>query len=207
MNVANSVTYLSQDFKLQGSKVRNGGADFNGQGVVWCAVLVEGAGNLIEVATDFSVFGGQPANGGQQFIIDRGNGNDGGNGGRCNGWREKSGWARDIVFLPLGRGGGSSPGGGGCGQGGGGGGFVFFFQQWTPFSPDRAHEQGLGKALPNKIYQRGKIRRYADFGTVVESCSKNYRFPRRLWFADILACSTNIAIAAACSARCSPLQR
>ena len=23
-------------------------------------------------------------------------------------------------------------------------------------SPDRAHEQGLGKALPNKIYQRGK---------------------------------------------------
>ena len=49
---------------------------FNGQGVVWCAVLVEGAGNLIEVATDFSVFGGQPANGGQQFIIDRGNGND-----------------------------------------------------------------------------------------------------------------------------------
>ena len=64
MNVANSVTYLSQDFKLQGSKVRNGGADFNGQGVVWCAVLVEGAGNLIEVATDFSVFGGQPANGG-----------------------------------------------------------------------------------------------------------------------------------------------
>ena len=77
MNVANSVTYLSQDFKLQGSKVRNGGADFNGQGVVWCAVLVEGAGNLIEVATDFSIFGGQPANGGQQFIIDRGNGNDG----------------------------------------------------------------------------------------------------------------------------------
>ena len=72
LNVANSVTYLSQDFKLQGSKVRNGGADFNGQGVVWCAVLVEGAGNLIEVATDFSIFGGQPANGGQQFIIDRG---------------------------------------------------------------------------------------------------------------------------------------
>jgi hypothetical protein len=30
----------------------------------------------------------------------------------------------------------------------------------------------LGKALPNKIYQRGQNRRYADFGTVVESCSK-----------------------------------
>ena len=72
LNVANSVPYLSQDFKLQGSKVRNGGADFNGQGVIWCAVLIEGAGDLIEVAADFSVFSGQPANGGQQFIIDRG---------------------------------------------------------------------------------------------------------------------------------------
>ena len=30
----------------------------------------------------------------------------------------------------------------------------------------------MGKALPNKIYQRGQNRRYADFGTVVESCSK-----------------------------------
>ena len=29
----------------------------------------------------------------------------------------------------------------------------------------------MGKALPNKIYQRGQNRRYADFGTVVESCS------------------------------------
>ena len=71
MNVANSVTYLSQDFKLQGGKVRNGSAYFNGQGVVWCAVLVEGAGNLIEVAADFSVFSGQSAYGGQQFIVDR----------------------------------------------------------------------------------------------------------------------------------------
>ena len=103
LNVANSVTYLSQDFKLQGSKVRNGGADFNGQGVVWCAVLVEGAGNLIEVATDFSVFGGQPANGGQQFIIDRGNGNDGANGRPCNGLPDKFGLAHVIVFQPLGK--------------------------------------------------------------------------------------------------------
>ena len=103
MNVANSVTYLSQDFKLQGSKVRNGGADFNGQGVVWCAVLVEGAGDLIEVAADFSVFGGQPANGGQQFIIDRGNGNDGANGRPCNGLPDKFGLAHVIVFQPLGK--------------------------------------------------------------------------------------------------------
>jgi len=33
----------------------------------------------------------------------------------------------------------------------------------------------LGKALPNKIYQRGQNRRYADFGTVVESCSEKLR--------------------------------
>ena len=41
----------------------------------------------------------------------------------------------------------------------------------------------------------------------IDLALKNCRFPRRLWSADILACSTNIAIAAACSARCSPLQR
>ena len=103
LNVANSVPYLSQDFKLQGSKVRNGGADFNGQGVIWCAVLIEGAGDLIEVAADFSVFSGQPANGGQQFIIDRGNGNDGANGRPCNGLPDKFGLAHVIVFQPLGK--------------------------------------------------------------------------------------------------------
>ena len=40
------------------------------------------------------------------------------------------------------------------------------------FKRRKPHKQGLGKALPNKIYQRGQNRRYADFGTVVESCSK-----------------------------------
>ena len=40
------------------------------------------------------------------------------------------------------------------------------------FKRRKPHEQGLGKVLPNKIYQRGQNRRYADFGTVVESCSK-----------------------------------
>ena len=59
MNVANSVTYLSQDFKLQSGKVGNGGSHFNGQGVIRCAVFVERTGDLIEVAADFSVFGCQ----------------------------------------------------------------------------------------------------------------------------------------------------
>ena len=47
-----------------------------------------------------------------------------------------------------------------------------------------AHEQGLGKALPNKIYQRGQNRRYADFGTVVESCSKKVTASSVWAFAD-----------------------
>ena len=103
MNVANSVTYLSQDFKLQGGKVGNGGSHFNGQRIVGRSVFVEGTGDLIKVAADFSVFGGQPANGGQQFIIDRGNGNDGANGRPCNGLPDKFGLAHVIVFQPLGK--------------------------------------------------------------------------------------------------------
>ena len=97
MHVAHSVTYLSQDFKLQGGKVRNGGADFNVQGVVWCALLIEDAGDLIEVAADPAVFGGQLPDSGKQFIIDRGNGNDGANSRPCDGLPDKFGLAHVIV--------------------------------------------------------------------------------------------------------------
>ena len=102
LNVANGFTYFLQDFKLQGCKVGNGDSDFAGQGVVRHTVFVQIPGNLIEVAADFSVFGGQPANGRQQFIIDRGNGNDGANGRPCNGLPDKFGLAHVIVFQPLG---------------------------------------------------------------------------------------------------------
>ena len=61
-----------------------------------------------------------------------------------------------------------------------------------------------GGQLRNSLF--GGVQ-FLAFGGVPALALKNYRFPRRLWFADILACSTNIAIAAACSARCSPLQR
>ena len=37
---------------------------------------------------------------------------------------------------------------------------------------------------PNKIYQRGQNRRYADFGTVVESCSKKVTASSVWAFAD-----------------------
>ena len=42
--------------------------------------LWELGNHQIEVAADFSVFSGQSAYGGQQFIVDRGNGNAGANG-------------------------------------------------------------------------------------------------------------------------------
>ena len=41
------------------------------------AVFVQIPGNLIEVAADPAVFGGQLPDSGKQFIIDRGNGNNG----------------------------------------------------------------------------------------------------------------------------------
>ena len=77
MNVANGFTYFLQDFKLQGCKVGNGDSDFAGQGVVRHTVFVQIPGNLIEVAADPAVFGGQLPDSGKQFIIDRGNGNNG----------------------------------------------------------------------------------------------------------------------------------
>ena len=66
-------------------------------------LLIEGAGDLIEVAADFSVFSGQPANGRQQFIIDRGNGNAGANSRPCDGLPDKFGLAHIIVFQPFGK--------------------------------------------------------------------------------------------------------
>ena len=76
MNVANGFTYFLQDFKLQGGKLRCGGSYLLGEGVIGCAVLVQTAGNLIQVAADFPILGCEFPNGRKQFIIDRGNGND-----------------------------------------------------------------------------------------------------------------------------------
>ena len=68
----------------------------------WCivgrSVFVEGTGDLIKVAADFSVFGYQLSNSGQQFIIDRGNGNNGANGRPCNGLSDKLGLAHVIIL-------------------------------------------------------------------------------------------------------------
>jgi len=40
-----------------------------------------------------------------------------------------------------------------------------------------ADQQGLGKALPNKIDHKEQNEQRAKFGTVVESCSNNSRIP------------------------------
>ena len=69
-------TYFLQDFKLQGGKLRCGGSYLLGESVIRCAVLVQTAGNLIQIPADFSVLGCELPNGREQFIIDRGNGND-----------------------------------------------------------------------------------------------------------------------------------
>ncbi len=44
-----------------------------------------------------------------------------------------------------------------------------------------AEQQGLGKALPNKIDHKRQNERKAKFGTVVESCSNDFR---QLLFVD-----------------------
>ena len=76
LNVANGFTYFLQDFKLQGSKLRCGGSHFLGEGVIRWAVLVQTAGNLIQIPADFSILGCELPNGRKQFIIDWGNGDN-----------------------------------------------------------------------------------------------------------------------------------
>ena len=102
MNVANSFTHFLQDFKLQGGKVGNGGSDFAGQGVVWYVVFVQIPGNLIEVAADPAIFGGQLPNGGKQFIIDRGHGDNGANGRPFDSLPDKLGLADVVMLQPPG---------------------------------------------------------------------------------------------------------
>ena len=67
----NRVTYFLEDFILEGGKVGYGGAYLAGQRVIGYAVLVQIPGNLIEIAADPAVLGGQLSNSGKQFIIDR----------------------------------------------------------------------------------------------------------------------------------------
>ena len=47
-----------------------------GEGVIRCAILIQTAGNLVQIPADFPVFGCEFPNGRKQFIIDRGNGDN-----------------------------------------------------------------------------------------------------------------------------------
>ena len=71
---------------------------------------------------------------------------------------------------------------------------------------------GFGEGTPQQDLPQGQNRRYADFGTVVESCSKKLPLSSTADFAAIRRgaawlVSVNIAITAACPAHlCSPLR-
>jgi hypothetical protein len=58
--------------------------------------LVQRPGDLIEVASDAPVFGGQLPDGGQQLVIDRGNGHDGADGRAPDGTADKLGLADTV---------------------------------------------------------------------------------------------------------------
>ena len=80
MNVANRVTYLSQKFIFEIVQLPEGRPNIGGQFPIRSFVLVQAPGDLIQVAADLSVLGGQLPDGGKQLVIDRGdfdNGMDG----------------------------------------------------------------------------------------------------------------------------------
>ena len=68
-----------------------------------CAHSLRGAGDLVEVAADFSRIRRSTSNGGKQFIIDRGNGNNGANGSPCYGLPDKLSLSYVVSRKPLGK--------------------------------------------------------------------------------------------------------
>ena len=96
MNVANRFTYLFKNFKLQGGKVGSHRPYLPGKLRIGAVPLVQRPGDLIEVASDAPVFGGQLPDGGQQLVIDRGNGHDGADGRAPDGAADKLGLADTI---------------------------------------------------------------------------------------------------------------
>ena len=66
----NGFTYLSKHLELEGSEIGQRRPNLCGKSVVRCSVLVQIAGNLIEVAADLPILPGQPAHGGKQLVID-----------------------------------------------------------------------------------------------------------------------------------------
>ena len=180
MSVANRVTYFLEDFILEGGKVGYGGAYLAGQRVVGCAVLVQIPGNLVEVAADPAVLGGQLPDSGEQFIIDRRHMDNGAYGGAPYRLPEKFGLADTIgrkprcevgVFI-FGQPGFHNAAAVGC---------VVFLSHGRDLLSCRmsaagisgaSRKAGFGEGTPQQVSREGQNRRIADFGTVVETCSK-----------------------------------
>ena len=208
MNVANGFTHFLQDFKLQGGKLRYGSAYLIGKCVIGCAVFVQTAGNLIQVAADFAVLGCEFPNSREQFIVDRGNGNDRAYSRLGKGLPDKFGLAHLAEGDTLGKLG------------------VFFlvqacfdysaavgvlylfmtvsllFHGWIFFKRRKPQKGKFGVATPTRFPQ-DKMSRQAKFGTVVESCSK--KLPCFCFTA--FSAFANRANQILCSARCSLLKR
>ena len=96
LNVANGFTYLFKNFKLQGGKVGSRRPYLPGKLRIGAVPLVQRPGDLIEVASDAPVFGGQLPDGGQQLVIDRGNRDNGTDACAPDGSADKLGLADTV---------------------------------------------------------------------------------------------------------------
>ena len=72
MNVANGFTYLFQNLKLQGGEIGSRRPYLCRKLGIGIVPVVDGTGDLIEVAADPAVFGGQLPKRGKQLVVDRG---------------------------------------------------------------------------------------------------------------------------------------
>ncbi len=97
----NGFTYLSKHLELEGSEIGQRRPNLCGKSVVRCSVLVQIAGNLIEVAADLPILPGQPAHGGKQLVIDGGHGDDGLDRRAGDGLPDKFGLAHAIGGQAL----------------------------------------------------------------------------------------------------------
>ena len=96
MNVANGFTYLFQNFKLQSSEIGSCRSHLCRKLGIGIVPATHGTGDLIEVAADFSVFGGQLPKRGKQLVVDRGDRDDGTDTCTLNGSADKLGLADSV---------------------------------------------------------------------------------------------------------------
>lgn len=145
------------------------------------AVLVQIPGNLVEVAADPAVLGCELPDSGEQFVIDRRHMEYGAYGGTPDRLPEKFRLADTIgrkprcevgVFI-FGQPGFHNAAAVGC---------VVFFSHGRDLLSCRMSAAGIsgasriagfGEGTPQQVSREGQNRRIADFGTVVETCSRS----------------------------------